>query len=218
MLGRGPRLYSPQEGFRRWEGKASLMNIYFPKKVVRKWLSLYALLPCAFQRAAKGAGWGKCNKAGYSQQREKLLLLFVSGAGPANTSCSQPQLPAAFWWQKCIMDLSPSPGFSSQAGATALAKGVWFGAPSRTLPGLACPPLPAEPYWNSASFLQKKAPFCARKGGDKQTLCFEGSNSASRNETCLQCFFASQELQGPGSLLSISPKSSGTSEAPDAQG
>lgn len=109
--------------------------------------SLRCTLPCAFLRTAKGAGREKRNKAGYSQQREKLLLLlFLPGAGPVNTSCSQPQLPAAFWWQKCIMDLSPGPGLSSQAGAKALAQGVWFGAPSHTLPGLACPALPAEPY------------------------------------------------------------------------
>lgn len=146
MLGRGPRLCSPQEGFIRWEGKASLMHIFFPKKIIRKLLSLYAVVSCAFLRTVKGAGRAKCDKAGYSQQREKLLLLFLPGAGPANTSCSQPQLPAAFWWQKCIVALSPGPGFSSQAGAKALAQGVWFGAPAHTLPGLACPPLPAEPY------------------------------------------------------------------------
>lgn len=154
MLGRGPRLCSPQESFSRWESKSDAY-IFFKENHKKIAFSLLCTLLC-FLKDSKGAGRAKCNKAGYGQQREKLLLLFLPGAGPASTSCSQPQLPAAFWWQKCIMDLPLDPRSSSQAGAKALAQGVWFGAPSHTLPGLACPPFPAEPYWDSASFLQNK--------------------------------------------------------------
>lgn len=127
-----------------------------------------------FPKDSEGAGRGKCNKASYSQQREKLLLLLLPGAGPANTSCSQPQLPAAFWWQKCTTDLSrPGILLPSRRQGTCTGRVVWgpVSHPSWTrLPSRPCRAI------LKFSFLQKKALFCARKEVDKQTLCFERSN------------------------------------------
>lgn len=194
------------------------MHIYFSKKIIRKLLSLYSVLSCAFLRTAKELDERSVTRQVMVSRGRSSFCCFSLGQvlrAPAVPNRSSP-LPSggknALWISLSTRDPPPKPAPRHLHRACGLGP--------RLTPFLASPVLPSLQSHTEIPplFCRIKAPFYARKSGDKQTLCFEGSNSASRNEKCLQCFSDSQELQDPGSPLSTSPKSAGTSEAPDAQG